>query len=64
MSTQHDPDASGERHDRGGGDNCLIDPGIVNSVQGETAARHALKVSKPPPIKSVKLPKKNERRKT
>ena len=60
--SMHDPDASGERHDLGGGDNALIDPGIVNNVQGETAARHALKVSKPPPITPVKVTR-NERRK-
>ena len=31
-------------------DSYLIDPGIVTSVQGETAARHALRVSKPGPM--------------
>jgi hypothetical protein len=32
-------------------DAYLIDPGPVTSVQGETAARHALRVSTPEPIK-------------
>lgn len=49
----YDPDALGERHDRGGGDNSLIDPGPdPRTVQGESAARHALRKSTPEPIKA------------
>lgn len=44
---------TGEKHDRGGGDNSLIDPGPVNDAdpKAEKAARDALKRSTPPPIK-------------
>lgn len=58
-STDYDPSAIGEKHDRGGGDNALIDPGPdPRTVQGETAARHALRVSKPAPITAPKKPRK------
>lgn len=43
--------APGERYDNFPQEN-LIDPGPdPRTVQGETAARHALRVSTPPPIK-------------
>jgi hypothetical protein len=49
--TERDYDALGERYDRHVKEN-LIDPGPdPRTVQGETAARHALRVSTPEPIR-------------
>lgn len=46
-------DLVGERHDRGGGDNALIDPGPIQGVnpKDEREAREALRSVKPPPAR-------------
>lgn len=47
IDSERDPNAIGERYDRHVREN-LIDPGPdPRTVQGETAARHALTVSTP-----------------
>lgn len=50
-----DLNLAGERHDRGGGDNALIDPGPIPSAKidpkHEREAREALHAVTPPPAR-------------